>query len=414
MEQISHEFRYLLLIFALFVLPSLFGRLRVPAGVTALLLGGLSASTLGWYQQEPTLPLLAKFGVMALFLLAGLEVDLPSLARRWKPISGHVAIKLASMGLLAWGLRAGLGLNGATAWLAALVLLTPSTGFILESLERTSLGANEKEWTKTIAIAVELAALLVLFVALRSGSVSEFLWSAAAFAALIALLPFVLRAYARFIAPFAPNTEFAFLIIVALLTGTLTRALGTYYLVGAFLVGLLAQRFRKNLPSLSSERLLYALRLFAFFFMPFYFFHAGQAFGELHLTLKGLAMGLLFLGLLVPLRLALTWAQLRLVLGQNLKQHRDVAVALLPNLVFGVVISGILLETHHVAQELYVGLMIYTVAVSTLPAYLLKAPVGDAASLSLLEPPAGHGLGGWMDPNAKAGPQRRGHRPPVT
>jgi Kef-type K+ transport system membrane component KefB len=413
MPHLPSELKYLLLIFALFVVPPLLGRWRVPAGVTAFALGGLSAALLGWFRDEPTLPLLSKFGVMALFLLAGLEVDLPSLRRHWRPISGHVALKLATLAAAAWALQRWAELSPAVAWLTGLVLLTPSTGFILESLETSPLGENEKGWTKNIAIAVELTALLILFVAMRSGSAQEFILSTGAFAALLFFLPLVLRGYARFIAPFAPNTEFAFLIMVALLTGTLTRALGTYYLVGAFMVGLVAQRFRASLPSLSSERLLYALKLFAFFFMPFYFFHAGQAFGAIELSWVGVAVGAGLLVLIVPLRVLLAWAQLRWVLGESLDKHRDVAVALLPNLVFGVVISGILLESFQIPAPLYLGLMVYTGVVSTLPAFILKSPVGDAVRLALPAPPEGaHPLSTWIDPNASAGP-RRGPRPPL-
>ena len=248
--------------------------------------------------------------------------------------------------------------------------------------------------------------------ALRSGSLREFVISAAAFGAILLLLPWVLRAYGRFIAPFAPNTEFAFLIMVALLTGTLTRVLGTYYLVGAFMVGLVAQRFRASLPSLSSERMLYALKLFAFFFLPFYFFHSGQVFGSLRPSWLGLGIGLGFIVLIVPLRLFLAWLQLRWVLGQDLIHHRDVAIALLPNLVFGVVISGILLETFHIDPGLYFGLIVYTGIISTLPSYLLKAPLRDVSSQGMPAPPSAvQALSDWVDPHATA-PRRSGPKSP--
>lgn len=412
MDHVPSELKYLILIFALFVLPPLLARWRIPGGVTAFFLGGLSSASLAWYHDEPTLPLLANFGVMALFLLAGLEVDLPALRRDHRPILGHLLLKLATMAAAAFALQRWAGLSAPVAWLSALVLLTPSTGFILESLETSPLGEQEKAWTKNIAIAVELLALLVLFVALRSGSLREFALSLGAFAALLFFLPLVLRAHARYIAPFAPNTEFAFLIMVALLTGTLTRALGTYYLVGAFMVGLVAQRFRASQPSMSSERLLYALKLFAFFFMPFYFFHAGRAFGAIRPSVEGLAIGLGLLLFVVPIRIGLAWAQLRWVLGEDLTRHRDVAVALLPNLVFGVVISGILLETFKIDPGLYFGLILYTVLVSTLPLFLLKTPLGDASSLGLPAPPPGsHPLNSWLDPNATAGPRRSQPKP---
>lgn len=70
---------------------------------------------------------------------------------------------------------------------------------------------------------------------------------------MVVLLPPVFRAFAIVIAPFAPKTEFTFLVLVALLCALITRELGVYYLVGAFVVGLTAVRLRKELPALSSE-----------------------------------------------------------------------------------------------------------------------------------------------------------------
>ena len=50
---------------------------------------------------------------------------------------------------------------------------------------------------------------------------------------------------------------------------------GVYYLVGAFVVGITAQRFRERLPAIASDQMLHAVEVFASFFVPFYFFSAG-------------------------------------------------------------------------------------------------------------------------------------------
>ena len=46
-----------------------------------------------------------------------------------------------------------------------------------------------------------------------------------------------------------------------------------YYLVGAFIAGLVARLLHQRM--LASHENLHALRLFASFFVPFYFFNAG-------------------------------------------------------------------------------------------------------------------------------------------
>ena len=61
----------------------------------------------------------------------------------------------------------------------------------------------------------------------------------------------------------APRSEFAFLLMLAVVAAYISKALGVYYLVGAFLVGAAAQSFRERLPALSSESLVHAVEAFA-------------------------------------------------------------------------------------------------------------------------------------------------------
>src|SRR5207253_1314575 len=83
----------------------------------------------------------------------------------------------------------------------------------------------------------------------------------AAVVAMIAVLPFVFRGFVGRVLPFAPRSEFAFLVILALICAYVTRLLGVYYLVGAFVVGLTAVRLKDKLPALASERLLVGIEL---------------------------------------------------------------------------------------------------------------------------------------------------------
>ncbi|MBK7092132.1 MAG: hypothetical protein IPH59_10520 [bacterium] len=63
--------------------------------------------------------------------------------------------------------------------------------------------------------------------------------------------------------------------MLAVVCAFVTRELGVYYLVGAFVAGVAAQRFREELPAMASEQMLHAVELFASVFVPFYFFNAG-------------------------------------------------------------------------------------------------------------------------------------------
>jgi hypothetical protein len=82
------------------------------------------------------------------------------------------------------------------------------------------------------AISAEFLALGVMFVVLQSTSVRHMALSTLALIGLLAVLPPLFRWFAVRVAPFAPKSEFAFLLMVAMVCASATRALGVYYLVG--------------------------------------------------------------------------------------------------------------------------------------------------------------------------------------
>ena len=269
------HYGYLLLLFALFVVPRILQRFRVPTAITSYALGALCGLELGLFGDDATVRLLATLGIVSLFLFAGLDVDLATLRREARVLAQHVALQLAGLALVAWAALRVFELDLRAASLVALALLTPSTGFILDSLDGLGLPERARFWIKSKAIASELVALAVLFVALQSTSAMGLAGSTLAVAALIALLPLAFRLFAAFVVPHAPKSEFAFLMMLAVACAVVTYELGVYYLVGAFLVGMVARRFRERAPALASERMLDAVESFASLFVPFYFFYAG-------------------------------------------------------------------------------------------------------------------------------------------
>jgi len=189
------------------------------------------------------------------------------------------------------------------------------------------------------------------------------------------------RLFAEKIAPHAPKSEFAFLLMMAVLAAYATRQLGVYYLVGAFLVGILARRFRESLPALASERMLHAVEVFASFFAPFYFFSAGAALRPTDFSLGGLGLGLLFLVAAVPIAAVVVILHRRRALGEPFSQSLRVAAPMVPTLVFTLVLASILRETFSVPSYVVGGLVVYTVLNSLVPslafgafAFALDAP----------------------------------------
>lgn len=366
------DLRYIVLIFGLFVLPKLLQRFGLPGAVTSLALGFV-ASHFEFLPRDHTLGLLATFGIVALFLHAGLEIHAGDLRPALRPLLRHVAV----FALAVWGLAQvcmqGTGLGARAATILALALLTPSGGFIFDSLAAFGLKRAEIRRVRSTAIVTEIFALLALFALTQSSSLPRFALSALALTALVVVIPPAMRLFASHVAPYAPRTEFAFLIMLAVVCAYVTKKLGVYYLVGAFLVGLSARRFRDKLPALSSDRLLATVEEFAIVFSPFYFFHAG---GELSLAdfgWKALGAGLGLALVLLPLRTGLV--TLLQSPGRDIAwpQRRRVGLSLLPTLVFALVLLGLLRQEHGFEGPLVGGVVVYTLCATLLPGFLLRS-----------------------------------------
>jgi Kef-type K+ transport system membrane component KefB len=383
------ELGYVGLLFSLFVVPRILQRWRLPSAVTSFALGAVAAMGFGLFEQNQTLHLLASFGIVALFLFAGLEVDLGDLHASIKPLTQHLLIRLGLLAVVTLAVWQGLSLEIRSAALFAMAVLIPSTGFILDSLASFGLDAEEQFWVKSKAIATELLALGLLFVVLQSTSVQRLVLASLALIGLIAILPPVFRVFAVRVAPWAPKSEFAFLLMMAVVVAYASRALGVYYLVGAFVVGVAARRFREALPALASERMLHAVEVFASFFAPFYFFVAGTEMRAEYFTGTSILLGVVLAVVVLPMRVGLVLLHRKAALGEDMRQSLRVAVPMMPTLVFTLVLAGILHERFALPASLYGGLIVYTMVNTVLPGLLLGTPPPsfDAPELPPPEPP---------------------------
>jgi Kef-type K+ transport system membrane component KefB len=374
---VSAELTYIAMLFGLFVVPRMLQRYRVPSAVTSLGLGVVLGMGFGLYQHDATLDLLATFGIVSLFLFAGLDAEVDELRREARVLFEHVVIRLVMLAITAFAVESLFGLGARVAVLLALALVTPSAGFILESLDGLGVSERERFWIRSKAIGSELVALAILFVTLQSTSGPRLAVSGLLLVAMILLLPVVFDAFARKIVPHAPKSEFAFLVILAVVCAYATRALGVYYLVGAFVVGMAAQTFREGLPALASERMLDAVESFASLFVPFYFLHAGLPLQAADFGCESLLLGVGFVVVVLPLRVGATALHRRLRLGEPLKDGARVGASLLPTLVFTLVIAQILKERFLVPPAVFGGLVLYAVVNTTLPGLFLKIPAPD-------------------------------------
>lgn len=390
---------HLALLAALFLIPKVLQRYRIPGAITCFVLG-VGTAFFGLLEEMSAVNLLATFGIVSLFLLAGMEVEWGALRKEATVVGTHVAVRALAMAVTAWVLAVGLDLDVRAALLVSLGLLTPSTGFILSSLRSFGLSPDEEFWVRSKAIASELLALAMLFFLMQSTSPQRLVGASVAMGAALFALPVIFRFFAKRVVPFAHGSEFSFLIVLAMITAELTHMLGAYYLVGAFIVGVAAENFREELPTISSRRMQFAIEAFASVFTPFYFFKAGAHLDLASFGPMSIVYGLAFLILVIPLRLTIVVGQRHLALREAIQASMRIATPLLPTLVFTLVIAETVSEGFGVSPDIVGGLIVYTVVNTALPAILLRRPAPNFESpaitpesddLGLVGSASGHG-----------------------
>jgi Kef-type K+ transport system membrane component KefB len=372
---IPPQILYLVVIFTLLLFPKILQRFKIPAPLTCFALGiGVSLYTTEFI-HDPTIGLLAILGISSLFLFAGLEVDLHELKKGLGSILGHLLIRALLLLVCIWICMHYFNFSWQVASLLVLAVLTPSTGFIMDSLPSLGLSENERFWVTSKAISGELLALALLFVILKSDSYSS-LASASGIILLIAFgLPILLSLLGRYVIPYAPGSEFSLLIMVGLIAAYLTKQIGVYYLVGAFLTGFVARQLRVRMPNLASDVNLHAIKLFASFFVPFYFFYSGMTVPSEALVLDALWLGLIISAILIPLRIGSITLQRVLVQKDNIKTASNVSIALTPTLIFTLVLATILHQRYGISEVLFGALLVYAALTTIIPSYLLVKPV---------------------------------------
>jgi Kef-type K+ transport system membrane component KefB len=373
----SSEVGYILLIFVVFIVPKVLQRYRLPAAISGFGLGIAAGLGLGYFQGDATIRLLATLGIVTLFLHAGLDINITELHRNRKILTQHIVLFIGLLVITSLVIFAVSDLSFRICILIALALVTPSTGFIIDSIKTFDLDPEEREWIRTKAVATELVALVCMFFILQSMTLETFLISLAAVLALVLFIPFLFRFFAARIAPFAPNSEFAFLIMLATASAFITRKIGAYYLVGAFVVGVVARSFQQQIPSVTSERLIGAVELFASFFVPFYFFYSGSLLGHGDFSGNAWLLGLMMVLALIPLRLVLVTGHRRVALKETFREASRVAIPMLPTLIFSLVLAQILRERFAISNAVYGGLIIYALVSSLLVSVLVKIQQPD-------------------------------------
>jgi Kef-type K+ transport system membrane component KefB len=376
----------LVVVFGLLVVPRALQRFRLPAPLTCFVMGIVTSLYFKQMAQDSVLATMATLGIAALFLFAGLEVDLLEIRRQLPQLVGHLGVRAVFLSAAIWVAIHYFHLHWQLASLLALALFTPSTGFIIDTLPTSGLDEDERSEVSIRAIAGEIIALLVLLVVSQSGSARTLAISSVSLVLLIALTPLFFLALGKWVVPFAPGSEFSLLVMVGMICAAISNALGLHVLIGAFVAGLVAGSLRERMTTLATKENFNAVRLFSSFFIPFYFFHEGLRIPSGALVLKAVLYGLGLSLIALPLRVAKNWLVCRYTCHRTPTSGLRVGVALTPTLIFTLVIARILDENFGIDDALYGGLLLYAAISTILPSFLL--PLLTKGTSASIEPTA--------------------------
>lgn len=370
--QSQGELGYVFLIVLLFVGPRLLLRFGIPMALTAFAIGVGVSYGFNFYYEDNVIPLFSTLGIISLFLFAGVEVNLDSIKKALRPISIHVGVRVLVVTGIALAVSSIYGLSSAVALILALALATPSTGFILDSIETSKVSDNQKYWIKLKAISAELVALGALLILSQMESLTSLATSLAVIGLLILVLPIIIKKLAATLERLAPGSEFGFILMLAIISGLITKKLGAYYLVGAFLVGIVAGQYKRQLPNANADQMLLALRSFSTFFIPFYFFNSGLKIAHEAFSINALLVAFVLFIISGPIKIVSIIIHRRVSMKEPWKDSLAIAVSLMPNLVFGLVLADILKTKMDLPIEIFGGLIIYTLFITLLAPLVIK------------------------------------------
>jgi Kef-type K+ transport system membrane component KefB len=228
--------------------------------------------------------------------------------------------------------------------------------------------------------------LAVLFLDTQASSLGTLALSSLILILLIVVTPFFFLFLGKFVVPYAPGSEFSLLLLVGIVCAVITQNIGVHYLIGAFVAGLVASMLRTRMATLASHENLHAVRLFASFFIPFYFFHEGLKVPSDALVLPALLWGIGLCVVAIPIRIGKNWLQARYVWHVSARGALRISMALTPTLIFTLVIAEILRDTFHISDALYGGLLIYACVTTILPALVLPGLKETDAGTALENP----------------------------
>ena len=364
---------FLFLIALLFLVPNILYRfLKLPRPISQILLGLLFGPFLfNIVQPNEFVQLFSSIGIITLFLLAGLDLDLPPLLKKKKVLLENLGIHgLIFIGIgIASMLVFDLGIQEAL--LVALALVTPSAGYIFTYMKSVDLTDREKHWIESKAITGEIAAILFLVIINQINDPKQLAISIVVLGLLVWILPKVLSQIYHKLFHSIQGSMFSLVFALAFVAAEISELVGAHFLVGAFIAGAVAREFLDELlhNDEKEKQIVNGVHNFTEIFVPFYFFFIG-----LSMTKEGLALPAIILGVLLTITVVIV--RLAAVISHRTYSKKvkessatttKVALLLSPTLIFTIVVADILRTQFQISSTIYGSLIVYGALTAFVP-----------------------------------------------
>jgi Kef-type K+ transport system membrane component KefB len=346
---------------------ALSAELKISSAVLEISFGLLLSLFIPDMGHVPWLSYLAKLGMLALMFVAGFELDVGQLRRRWKS-SGTVGVfslclPLAGVYYLA---RYGLSLDHKSAALIGIGLSTTSLALVYHALrEKKLLDSGEGQAILGAASVVDVLSMVCLALLLGEASWGTALFILFFIFSLFSLPKFGAWIFERYSDSMA-EPELRFLMVILVAMGFMAESVGSIHpAIISFIVGIVMAKLIEENAAVKEKM----LSLVFSFFAPVFFLHAGTRIhlGDLtfHYVLVGIALFLIatslkYIGTYLPALLC------------RMEQRRFMGILFNYRLSFGIITANVGLETKIITPQFYAVILLVVVASAALPAFLLR------------------------------------------
>lgn len=338
-------------------------RFGIAVAILEIAAGALAGNLLG-FQITPWLQTFADFGSLLLIFIAGSDIDVETMVRKFKPVGlmGGISFLAPFLTVLCFGLFVQ-GWDAPRALLVGIASSTTSVAIVYPVLRDS--GMLKRELGKVLLLVAFLPDFLVtlaLFVFFSEIGVQTL-----AIIGLLALAIFVLRfVSARFFRQYGETSseiKLRFIFAVLLAIAFISERGNLHASLAVFILGILVSELMKEEEETDKR-----LRAVAFsIFVPAFYFKAGLLF-----SFSAVAQNIAMILVLLALAFASKYIGIYLVGKRYLKEHTHYGATLMnARLTFGT-IAATFGVTHGIINQQYFSILISVIILASAVALILS------------------------------------------